>query len=113
MKSSKETGKNKKDAINKLKLLIQDSKRSRQSENILDYLNDLLKVLKDLDSLPPYLIKKIKKLKISKDGDHANSIYQELQNEIKPYYLKSRIYNSQKINNKTEEIILKEELNDV
>ncbi len=111
--SSKETGKNKKDAINKLKLLIQDSKRNRQSDNILDYLNDLLKVLKDLDSLPPYLIKKIKKLKISKDGDHASSIYQELQNEIKPYYLKSRIYNSQKINNQIEEIIIKEELNDV
>lgn len=109
-KISKETGLNKKDAIKKLKLIIQDSKKNRESFKIIEYLDDLLKVIQELDSLPPYLLKIIKKLRIAPDGKHDKSVYEKLMTNIKPYYLKSRIHNANKINNTTEHIIIKQEL---
>ena len=109
-KSSRESSKNKREAVKKIEHLHQDCKTNKNHPKYIEYLSDLLYVIQELDSLPAYLIKMIAKLKIEENSVHQKDFFKKLMDIVKPYYLKSRIYKAKKIENSPETLIIREHI---
>ena len=111
--SSKESNRNKREVIKNIEHLLQDSRENKISATKIEYLEDLLFVIKDLGSLPPYRIKEIKKLKISKNSYSDENFFDRLTEIARHYYLKSRRIKADYLKNSPESIIIREHLNDL
>jgi ERCC4-related helicase len=90
----------KREAILKVEALIE------KAPEIKDYLNDLLKVIKELDSLPDRYARLIRKINLDKLQDDLK----ELQEQVPHDYLSSIIQRVQEIDEEEESLILSEEL---
>jgi len=90
----------KREAINKIEALIDKAPQMK------DYLNDLLKVIKELDCLPERYSKLVRKISLEKLEDDLN----ELRKEVPHEYLANIIKRVQDIDEEEESLILSEEL---
>jgi superfamily II DNA/RNA helicase len=90
----------KREAINKVEALIE------KAPQVKDYLNDLLKVIKDLDSLPDRYARLVRKISLDKIEDGLK----ELQEQVPHGYLSNIIQRVQDIDEEEESLILSEEL---
>lgn len=90
----------KREAIVKVEALIE------KAPEIKDYLNDLLKVIKELDSLPDRYARLIRKINLDKLQDDLK----ELQEQVPHEYLSNIIQRVQEIDEEEESLILSEEL---
>lgn len=89
----------KREAIVKVEALIE------KAPEIKDYLNDLLKVIKELDSLPDRYARLIRKINLDKLQDDLK----ELQEQVPHEYLSNIIQRVQEIDEEEESLILSEE----
>jgi len=90
----------KRETVNKIEALID------KAPQVKDYLNDLLKVIKELDSLPDRYARLVRKISL----DRLEEGLKELQEQVPYEYLSNIIQRVQEIEEEEESLILSEEL---
>ena len=90
----------KREAMHKVEAMIEKVPEKK------DYLNDLLKVIKDLDALPDLYAKLIRKI----DSDNLQAGLKDFEAQVPAAYLTSIIQRAQKIDEEGATLILSEEI---